>query len=221
VNRIYEREEAETLQDGHLMTAMSGALGCAIIDQNLFPIRVDGVARQLSAAWVDDETSGRTESSSPDWRMPSALEAECRDLRDEWHVLVRTNPDATGLRRHRRVAHPRVPGLAAKITMICPSTTGLAEPTFVLELDRRVHGVALDTPDRTVPVLKQLTKAERAVAMVLADGWSNQEIADRLGKSVHAVKFLLHRIYEKTGVPNRVALVAVLRSRRRSRQPAS
>jgi len=49
--------------------------------------------------------------------------------------------------------------------------------------------------------------------MVLADGLSNQEIADQLGKTISAVKFLLHRIYQKTGVPNRAALVAVLRSR--------
>ena len=97
--------------------------------------------------------------------------------------------------------------------MVCPQTTGLAEPTFVLELDRLVHGVALETPDRSLPVLQKMTAAERAVAMVVADGFSNQEIADRLGKTVYAVKFLLHRIYQKTGIPGRAALVAVLRSR--------
>jgi DNA-binding CsgD family transcriptional regulator len=97
--------------------------------------------------------------------------------------------------------------------MVCPNTTGLAEPTFVLELDRRVHGVSLETADRSVPVLQKMTPAERAVAMVLADGFSNQEIADRLGKTVDAVKFLLHRVYQKTGVPSRAALVAILRSR--------
>jgi len=64
-----------------------------------------------------------------------------------------------------------------------------------------------------VPVLQKMTAAERSVATVLADAFSNQEIADRLGKTVHAVKFLLHRIYQKTGVPSRAALVAVLRSR--------
>ena len=57
-----------------------------------------------------------------------------------------------------------------------------------------------------------MTASERAVALILADGFSNQEIADRLGKTIYAVKFLLHRIYQKTGVPNRSALVAVLRS---------
>jgi DNA-binding CsgD family transcriptional regulator len=86
--------------------------------------------------------------------------------------------------------------------MVCPHSSGLAEPA--------------------VPVLRKLTAAERAVAMVLADGFSNQEIADRLGKSLHAVKFLPHRIYQKTRLPGRTALVAVLRSRsNRSRKPVA
>jgi DNA-binding CsgD family transcriptional regulator len=134
---------------------------------------------------------------------------------------LRADPDATDIRRCHDL-HARVPGLTASITMVCPHTTGLAEPTFVIEFDRRVHRLSLETPDRSVPVLQKMTAAERAVAMVLADGFSNQEIADRLGKTVYAVKFLLHRIYQKTGIPGRAALVAVLRPRpNRSGQPAS
>jgi DNA-binding CsgD family transcriptional regulator len=84
----------------------------------------------------------------------------------------------------------------------------LAGPSFVVELDRRI-----DAEEPFVPVLQKLTTAERAVAVVVADGLSNQEISERLGKSVEAVKFLLHRIFQKTGVSSRAALVAALRSR--------
>jgi DNA-binding CsgD family transcriptional regulator len=84
------------------------------------------------------------------------------------------------------------------------------------------HAVVLETPDRAVPVLRTMMPAEPAVAMVLADGLSNQEIADHLGKTVSAVKFLLHRIFQKTGIPSRAALVAVLRSQpNRSRKSAA
>ena len=38
-----------------------------------------------------------------------------------------------------------------------------------------------------------------------------KEAAERLGKSVHAVKFLLHRAYRKLGVPNRTSLSLLLR----------
>jgi DNA-binding CsgD family transcriptional regulator len=216
VNRVSEREAAETLHDGILMTARRGPQGFAILDRDLVPVQVDRVARQLCAVWVDNGEGTETADSSLTLQLPPAFAAECRKLHDEWQALVRTDPDGTGERCQRRIAHPCVPGLTASITMVSPSTTGLTEPTFVLELDRRVHGVSLDAPDRSLPIVLNLTTAQRAVALVLADGFSNQEIAERLGKSVHAVKFLLHRIYEKSGVPNRAALVAVLRPRRKS-----
>jgi DNA-binding CsgD family transcriptional regulator len=217
VNRVCEREAAETLHHGMVMTAGKGPEGYAILDANLGALQTDRLARQLCAAWVDDGVETDTANSSLAWRLPPALEAQCRELHDEWQALVRTNPDAFGVRRRRQVAHPAVPGLTALITIVGASTTGLLEPTFVLEFVRRVHGVPLDAPDRSLPIMQSMTTAERAVALVLADGFSNQEIADRLGKSVNAVKFLLHRIYVKSGVPNRAALVAVLRPHRKSR----
>ncbi len=210
VNRLHEREAAETVRDGIAIVADDGARGVVVLDRNFLLVRANPVARQLSAAWMEARTPA--EGSSGAWRLPPVLLRACRELHHEWQSLVHANPDATGLRRQRQVVHPHVAGLTASITMVCPNTAGLGEPTFVLELDRRIHGVALDTPDRSAPVLQKMTAAERAVAFALADGLSNQDIADRLGKTVDAVKFLLHRIYQKTGVPNRTALVAVLRS---------
>ena len=216
VNRLHEREAATTVHDSIAMAMRDGTPGFAILDRNLLLVQANPVARQLCAAWVDDALVTNTEN----WHLPPVLQAACRDLHHEWQSLLRADPDATGIRRQQPVLHARVPGLTAWITLVCPNTADLAEPMFVLELDRRVHGVTLDTPDRSVPILQKMTASERAVATVLADGFSNQEIADQLGKSVHAVKFLLHRIYQKTGIPSRAALVAVLRARpnRRSRK---
>ena len=90
--------------------------------------------------------------------------------------------------------------------MICRNTTSLSNPSFVIELER------VERPDDPSLLLQKMTAGERAVAMVLLDGLSNQEVADQLAKSVEAVKFLLHRIYQKTGISNRAALVAALRA---------
>lgn len=212
VNRLHERETVKTVRDGVAMAVRDGTRGFAILDQDLLLVQANQAAHQLCAAWVDAAATDAEESSVA-WRLPPVLAAECRALHGERQSLLRADPDATGVLRPRRILHPRVPGLTASITMVCPNTTGLGEPTYVIELERNVHGVALDAPDRYSPVLGKLTEAERAVAMVLADGFSNQEIADWLGKTVDAVKFLLHRIYQKTGIPSRAALVAVLRAR--------
>jgi hypothetical protein len=120
--------------------------------------------------WMDEPAG--TESS---WRLPPLIEAACRELHVDWQSLLRDDPDAAGIRRPQPVAHPAVPGLTARISLVCPSTADLAQPTFVLELDRQPDGGTPGTADDFAQVLRSMTAAERAVAMVVADGLSNQE----------------------------------------------
>jgi DNA-binding CsgD family transcriptional regulator len=211
VRRVQEHETVKTARNGVALAVRDGTQGFAILDRDLLPMHANQAAHQLCAAWVDGdmETAGE---GSPAWCLPPVLGADCLKLHHDRKVLLRADPDATGLPRPRLVLHPRVPGLTASITMVCPNTIGLGDPAYVIELERHGHGVALDALDQSSTVLEKLTESESAVAMVLADGFSNQEIADRLGKTVDAVKFLLHRIYQKTGIPSRAALVAVLRA---------
>jgi DNA-binding CsgD family transcriptional regulator len=54
-----------------------------------------------------------------------------------------------------------------------------------------------------------LSKREAEVLAVTALGLTNRETADRLGVSVHAVKFHLAGIYRKLHVANRTQAVAV------------
>lgn len=210
VNRVHERDAAKSVRDGMAMTVRDGTRGLAVLDWNLRLVEANPIARRMCAAWSEDGKGTRPRGSSlsaRSWRLPPVLSDACRELQREWASLLRANPDARVLRRHPGISHPRVPDLTAAITMVWSDTTGLSEPSFVVEFDRRLP---------SVPVLQKMTAAERGVAMVLVDGLSNQEIADRLAKSVHAVKFLLHRIYRKTGVPNRAALVAAMGARHES-----
>ena len=59
--------------------------------------------------------------------------------------------------------------------------------------------------------LERLSKCEREVARLVAEGCSNDEVARRLGKSVLTVKKQLRAIYQKLGVPTRARLGALLR----------
>ena len=49
-----------------------------------------------------------------------------------------------------------------------------------------------------------LTEREMSVILCLAQGLTNEEIANRLHISVHTVKAHLEAIYDKLGVSNRV-----------------
>jgi DNA-binding NarL/FixJ family response regulator len=61
------------------------------------------------------------------------------------------------------------------------------------------------------PHLAQLSPAERLVAVHLAEGFSNREIAVALGKSQATVKNQVSAILHKLSVPTRARLIARLR----------
>ena len=56
----------------------------------------------------------------------------------------------------------------------------------------------------------QITEAERAVANLALLGKSNKEIAVKLHKAVGTVEAQLKSVYQKTGVPGRYALIALV-----------
>jgi len=57
-----------------------------------------------------------------------------------------------------------------------------------------------------------LSPREIEVAKLIADGLSNKEIAQRLGISLLTAKDHVHRILEKTGLPNRAAVAVAIRA---------
>jgi len=211
VNRLAERDLYRSVREGMAMVIADETRGLAILNGDLDAVQVTAVARLRCAAWVDAAIEAPDPSSTA-WRLPAVLAAACDDLHQEWQSLLYVDPVASGVLR-RRIAHPKTPELTASVTLV--PATGLSDPTFVIDLHEHKHVAAVDSSDQALKLLQRLTAAERAVAIAIADGCSNQELADRLGKSVHAVKFLLHKIYGKSGVPGRAALVAALRSNRR------
>jgi DNA-binding NarL/FixJ family response regulator len=65
-------------------------------------------------------------------------------------------------------------------------------------------------PAVNAPKLAGLSPAERAVAMQVAQGLSNREIATALGKSEYTVKHQVSAILHKCGCPSRARLIARL-----------
>jgi DNA-binding NarL/FixJ family response regulator len=63
--------------------------------------------------------------------------------------------------------------------------------------------------------LSKLTTRERELLAVLADGWTNLQIAARTGISENTVKYHLKNLYEKLDVRNRAMAVALYASEKR------
>jgi len=60
-------------------------------------------------------------------------------------------------------------------------------------------------------VISHLSKREQEILQLIADGLSNEEIAERLQRSKGTIKLHAHHIYEKLEVKNRIEAVKLLR----------
>lgn len=207
VRRFHEVSASDAVSEGIATALRHVSPGVVVLDCELRAVRTTAAGRRLCAEWNRASLQGRVKLSRTPLSVPGCLLQVCHELRQELTAAMRRGREATA-RRGRSVAHPDCSGLTASVTAVCLATA-LAEPSFVIEFqdyERSPSHVA-----DMASLLTHLTKSERAVASVVAEGFSNEEAAERLGKTIHAVKFLLHRTYQKLGVPNRSRLSLLLR----------
>jgi DNA-binding NarL/FixJ family response regulator len=65
---------------------------------------------------------------------------------------------------------------------------------------------------------KVLSPRERAVALLIAGGLSNKDIARELGLSPGTIKTHVHNIFKKLGVSNRQSIIIHLGTKARARR---
>lgn len=77
-------------------------------------------------------------------------------------------------------------------------------PTIIAKLISTVGSGSVVQPNNDL--LSNLSKREQEVALYVAKGMSNQEMADKMFVSLRTVKAHLSSVYEKTGLRNRLEL---------------
>jgi DNA-binding CsgD family transcriptional regulator len=88
-------------------------------------------------------------------------------------------------------------GIDAGVTIDLEASRDLGQPLIILRLPAEEH---------RDPRLAGLSRREREVAGLLAEGLSNKQVARRLAITLATVKDHVHRILRKTGLPNRTAI---------------
>jgi two-component system nitrate/nitrite response regulator NarP len=93
-------------------------------------------------------------------------------------------------------------------------TSKAEEPEVLLEAISAVARGRLSFPYIDIATLNAdplegLTARERELLAALANGWSNLQIAARIGISRNTVKYHLKNLYDKLGVSNRAMAVAL------------
>lgn len=203
--RIEERENTQAIYDAIASAVRYERHGFMVVDSRLHVVRANLAAKQMCRNWwgtAEGSETARTTSV----RVPTPIFLAIEAMRKEWQDSLTGEITTQGIQR-RRINVDGTARWSASITMLWPKADGIGEPAFVVEADYfdRLEPVA--KPSLKILELR-LTRAEHAVAVAIASGLSNQEAAESLGKTVAAVKFLLHRIYQKHGIGSRTQLVA-------------
>ncbi len=126
--------------------------------------------------------------------LDAAALARLRDLVQRLH-----DGDGQAVPLEQLAGLAREARLAAGVTIDFAAAAALGQPLVVL----RVPAAA-----GPAECLAALSRREREVAALVAEGLSNKQIARRLDLALATVKDHVHRILTKTGLPNRAAVAA-------------
>jgi DNA-binding CsgD family transcriptional regulator len=117
--------------------------------------------------------------------------------------------------RYLKIDHPLVAGLKVTIERSWHFASLRTSPNYILrfhdELSNDPATSLLGGHSKTAfATLQKLSASERRVALLIAKGLSNSEIAKRICRSPRTVEFQLGSIYRKLGLSRRTQLVIAL-----------
>lgn len=167
-------------------------------------------AYDLCAAWNFGYEEARVMNTRRCFRVPAPIADACARLADIWDRAANGGL-AVGL-ESARVVHPERGGLVAKVDVSQPFKGSLVRPGFWVTLasERNLDGASPQLKAEAVHHLQFLTPSERRVALLVAEGLRNHDVAHQLGKSPRTVDFQLSAIYRKLGVASRTELARLL-----------
>lgn len=185
-------------------------VGIVLLDWDLGLVFANHEACRECAVWNHGPEAARSFNGRDAFELPASVQEACESIR---RTILRTNakdrPDIpAGL---KRLTHPSRPGLHASVSILNASPGLLAKPGFMVVLENRGNAEDPNAGTAARKLVWSLTPSEREVALLIAKGLSNEEIATQLRKSVLTIKKQITSIFQKTGTPTRARLMARLR----------
>lgn len=170
-------------------------------------------AFEACAAWNHGAQAARALNGRAVFTVPPAFLETYHLLMEEHYAHALANPEAHTPPARRRLVHPVLGHLQAELSLFSLDDPLLSRPyLFAQLLNREVLDASGPAAhDRQVTVLSRLTTREREVALLVRDGLSNEEIAQRLSKGLGTVKNQIQSIFAKLEISSRAKLISLLR----------
>ncbi len=174
------------------------APGVLLLTTSMQVVYSNGEARALSSR-VAPAPHGKPGNGT----LPSALSATCQEILEQ----MRRQTDHKAL---ERVIVRRVLGQEPNPVLVLgfgiPDPEGLPHAHILLLLDEYHRATGYSTEQ--IKERFSLTDREEQTLHYLLKGWTNKEIAHKLGISEHTVKAHVKHIMQKTKVTTRSAVIA-------------
>lgn len=189
-------------------------VGLVTLDWDLRVVFANTEGLNACAQWNLGPAGARIYKSRDCFTVPPDVLAAVRRLRTE---IERRNPKdlQAQIGDVTQVAHARQPGFVATVSVSNNPSHALAKPRFLVVFDtwRAAAQSGATAPARrpSPAALRELTPREREIALLVAEGHSNAEIAAALSKSVLTIKTQLNAVFRKLGLRRRAQLIALLR----------
>jgi DNA-binding CsgD family transcriptional regulator len=204
---LKSRLNGSSKRDGLAAIVQNLPLGSILLNWNLDIIHANRAGVRNCVSWVRGVAAENLKIQRGDYCVPVEIENACRELQCEWTASRKKNSRPKF--RKLPVEHMTQRGLHATVTILGRRDAMIASPSFLIQIERREPTPSAARWKRLL-LLDLLTTSEREVTLRVVDGLSNQEIASELGKTVCAIKFLLHSTFKKLQVSNRVRLITLL-----------
>jgi DNA-binding CsgD family transcriptional regulator len=178
-----------------------------LLDDDLRLVFASREGYDACALWNLGARVARGVNSREAFQLPDLVGAACRRL--GLGRPQRARPGQTGASPAERVVHATNGEMVAQVTRSDAGSGLWARAGFFVTfaIERNLDGAALPDPRLASRHLRLLSRCERRVALLAAEGCDNATIALRLRKSKRTVECQLGSIYQKLGVMNRVQLV--------------
>ncbi len=187
-------------------------VGLVTLDWDLRVVFANPEGLNACAQWNLGPDAPRIFKSRECFALPASVLAAARGLRES---IERRNPKELHgqLGDIAQVAHADQPGFVATISVSNNPASALAKPRFLVVFDAW-RAAAVNAQQRqagSAAALRELTPREREIALLVAEGHSNDEIAATLSKSVLTIKTQLNAVFRKLALKRRAQLIALLR----------
>ena len=207
---VFERQKQASIGIGLSEFFRELPVGLVLTDWFYNIMMVNDEGYRHSVLWNEAPKRSSMKNARARFEIAPDIKKGWDVLRSAWIESLRTGSELVA---PLAIVNEKDGKLRATVSIVVGANRQIDTPCFMARfssVQTRALDDLFDATPQQISVLADLTPAERAVALLVRQGLSNREIAERLDREVWTIKSHLTRIFRKTGARGRNQLIRIL-----------